>query len=205
MISQNKLRLILFTAVAGLHGILIFSLAFHTGGAMGTAPAEQARVMKLTDIEEEAPPPPPPSPDRVPENAVEAIAETMIETDVVPANQTVVAAGTLLTPQSTEEDYLPMHLISVRPEFDERQLAQALVYPPIARRSGIEGRVILELFVDRTGRVQQITVLQETPPGRGFAEAAVKAFEGQRGTPGQANGRPVSVRLRWPVRFVLRD
>jgi protein TonB len=64
--------------------------------------------------------------------------------------------------------------------------------------------VILELFIDRTGRVQQVLILQETPPDRGFGEAAVKAFTGIRCAPAQANGEPVSCRYRYPVRFVLR-
>jgi protein TonB len=200
---QNKLRFILFTAVAAVHGIIIFFLAFDVSAAMGPAP-EQARVMKLTDIEEELPPPPPPPPDAEPVTTVEAIAETMIETDIVP-NQIVVAAGTLLTPQNTAgEDFLPMHRVSVPPKFDENMITRSLVYPPIALRSGIEGRVILELFIDRTGRVQRVTVLQETPPGRGFGEAAVRAFDGQRCSPAEANGQPVSVRYRYPVRFTIR-
>jgi protein TonB len=207
MISQNKLRLILFIAVAGIHGILIFSLAFNTGAAMVSPVSQEARVMKLTDIEEEAPSrpsPPPPEAEAVPEHTVEAIAETMIETDVVP-DQTVVAAGTLLTtPQSAGEDYLPMHRVSVPPKIDVNLITQSVVYPPIALRSGIEGRVILELFIDRTGRIQRISVLQETPPGRGFGEAAVRAFEGLRFSPAEANGQPVSVRYRYPVTFVLR-
>jgi protein TonB len=202
MIAQNKLRLILFIAVAAVHGFLLFFLAFNVSAAIGPA-SEHARIMKLTDIEEEAPPPPPPPPEAEPEHTVEAIAETMIETDVVP-DQTVVAAGTLLTPQNTGEDYLPMHRVSVPPKFDENLIARSLMYPPIALRSGIEGRVILELFIDRAGRVQRITILQETPPGRGFGEAAVRAFEGQRCAPAEANGQPVSVRYRYPVRFTIK-
>jgi protein TonB len=202
MISQTKLRLILFIIAAAVHGILIFFLAFNISAAMEPV-SENARIMKLIDIAEDAPPPPPPPPESVPESTVEAIAETMIETDVVP-DQTVVVTETLLTPQNTEEDFLPMHRISVPPKFDETLISQAIVYPPIARRSGIEGRVILELFIDRTGRVQRISVLQETPPGRGFGEAAVKAFEGQRCIPAEANGQPVSVRYRYPLSFRIR-
>jgi protein TonB len=97
-----------------------------------------------------------------------------------------------------------MHRVSIPPKFDERLITQALIYPPIALRSGIEGRVILELFIDRTGRVQRITVLQENPSGRGFGEAAVRAFEGQRCSPAEANGEPVSVRYRYPVAFRIR-
>jgi protein TonB len=198
MTIERKLRLILFLVVAAVHGLLIFSLAFNVSASLGDA-SDEARIMKLTDLEEE---PPPPEEEPEPEAVVEEIAETMIETDT-PPDQKVVAAGTLLTPR-TGDDYLPMHRVSVPPVFDERLITQALVYPPIALRSGIEGRVILELFIDRTGRVQRITVLQENPPDRGFGEAAVKAFEGQRCRPAEANGETVSVRYRYPVSFRIK-
>jgi protein TonB len=71
-------------------------------------------------------------------------------------------------------------------------------------RAKIEGMVYLELFVDRRGEVRRITVLRENPENRGFAEAAVKAFEGIRGVPAQANGATVAVRYRYPVRFAIR-
>jgi outer membrane biosynthesis protein TonB len=65
--------------------------------------------------------------------------------------------------------------------------------------------VILELFIDREGLIRNIVVLKETPEGRGFAEAALKAFRGMKATrPAQANGEDVAVRYRWPFRFILR-
>jgi protein TonB len=198
MTGQQKLKGLLFLAVAALHLIFIFFFAIQVESSLGSA-SDEARIMKLADIEEE---PPPPEEEPEPEAVVEEIAETMIETDT-PPDQKVVAAGTLITPR-TGEDYLPMHRVSVRPLFDERLITQALVYPPIALRSGIEGRVILELFIDRTGRVQRIAILQENPPGRGFGEAAVKAFEGQRCRPAEANGEAVSVRYRYPVTFRIK-
>lgn len=198
MTGERKLRAVLFLAVAALHLLFIFFFAVQVKASLGGA-SDEARIMKLTDLEEE---PPPPEEEPEPAPVVEEIAETMIETDT-PPDQKVVAAGALLSPR-TGEDYLPMHRVSAPPLFDERLITQALTYPPIALRSGIEGRVILELFIDRTGRVQRITVLQETPPGRGFGEAAVKAFEGQRCRPAEANGEPVSVRYRYPVSFKIK-
>lgn len=179
---------------------------------------ENARVMKLTDLNEAPPPPPPPPPpDAAPVPVVEEIAETMIETDIAPL-QTVVAAGSITTPPvhipaviaeieavvPVEEDYLPMHRLSSPPHFDASSIAADLVYPPIALRSGIEGRVILELFVDRTGRVTRITILREEPDNRGFGEAAVKAFTDRKGTPAVSNGEPVSARYRYPVAFRIK-
>jgi protein TonB len=80
---------------------------------------------------------------------------------------------------------------------------QDVVYPPIALRSGIEGMVYLELFVDRDGQVRRATVLKETPEGRGFGEAAVKAFENRKGIPASANGEQVAVRFRYQLRFKI--
>jgi protein TonB len=195
MPNEKTLRLILFAAVAALHVLLIFFLAFNVK-AVSQEEMENARVMKVTDLEEAPPPPPEPE---LPQ--VEAIAENMIETDTQPL-QTVVAPGTIIT--SSWEDYVPQHKVSELPRFDEREIKAAVVYPPIAQRSGIEGRVILELFVDQNGLVQQIRILQENPKERGFGEAAVRAFTGKRAAPARANGQPVSCRYRYPVSFTIK-
>jgi len=191
--NEKRIRLIIFIAVAALHLLVIFFLVFDTGKLV-QEPSENAKIMKLTDIAELPPPPDPEIPQ------VEEIAEVMIETDIAPV-QNVVAAGTL---NLSFENYLQMHQVSVRPIFDEEAFTSALVYPPIALRSGIEGRVFLELFVDRTGYVQKVTILREEPEGRGFGEAAVKAFTGRKGTPAYANGEAVSCRYRYPVIFKIK-
>jgi len=195
--SQRRLRLLLFLAVALIHVLLLFLIAFNVRTASQEA-EENARVMKLTDLAE-APPPPP---EELPQ--VEAIAETMIETETAPL-QTVVAAGSLSSNADTSwESYLPIHKVSEPPRFNERDITAALMYPPIALRSAIEGKVILELFVDRNGTVQRIIILREEPKDRGFGEAAVKAFTGRRGSPAYANGEPVSARYRYPVSFKIK-
>jgi len=196
MLNEKRLRLLTFLIVAVVHILLIFFLAFNMNVNSQT-PAENARMMKLTDLTEIIPEPP-----EVEMPKVESIAETMIETDEVP-DQVVVAPGTLITTPSWD-DYLPIHKVSDPPRFNERDIYADLVYPPIALRSGIEGRVILELFIDRNGHVQQILILQENPQERGFGEAAVKAFTGKRGTPAYANGEPVSSRYRYPVSFKIK-
>ena len=184
------MRPIIFISTAVLHLLVLFLVVFNTQTIVMEAP-ENARVMKLTDIDE-APPPEPEIPQ------VESIAENMVETDVLP-EQNVLTAGMFLA-----ESYLPMHQLSTPPQFDASAIASDLIYPPIALRSGIEGRVILELFVDRTGAVQKISILQENPEGRGFGEAAIKAFTGRRGKPAIANGEAVSARYRYPVSFKIK-
>jgi protein TonB len=193
--NEKILRPFIFIITAALHLVVIFFIVFDTGTLIQD-PSENAKIMKLTDLAE-LPPPPPEDPE-IPQ--VEEIAEIMIETDIPPV-QNVVAAGTLTV---SFENYLQMHQVSIAPVFDEFAFMSALVYPPIAHRSGIEGRVFLELFVDRTGSIQKVTILREEPEGRGFGEAAVKAVSGKKGTPAYANGEAVSCRYRYPVIFRLK-
>jgi protein TonB len=205
MISPKILRPALFAFVAFIHLILLFFLAFNVN-TISMREEEPAHVMKLTDIEEEVPPPPPPPLEEVTQIPVETIAENIIETDDV-SSQILVAPGTIVTTvpiRPVEEVYLQMHQVSEPPKIDERQILSKLVYPSIALRSGIEGSVIVELFIDKAGTIRNITIMKEAPEGRGFGEAAVKAFEGVKAIPARANGEPVSVRYRYPVRFKLR-
>ena len=210
--NENRIRLLLFALVAAAHVALIVFLAF----GVATAPQERRevdRAMRLTDFTEiaplpPAPPPPPPERPPVTEQTVEAIAETMIEVETV-RDQIVVAPGTLVTHSDAQgapswDDFLPAHRVTDQPRFNEREIADDLIFPPIALRSGIEGRVILELFVDRNGIVQLVRILREDPEGRGFGEAAERAFMGRQGTPAMADGTPVSARFRYPVSFRIR-
>ena len=195
--NEKILRLTVFIIAAALHLIVLLFLAFNMQRSM-QIDEDNARIMKLTDIDE-LPPPPPPEPE-IPQ--VEEIAEEMIETDIPPI-QEVVAAGTIIARDESDE-YLPMHQLSTTPQFNTDDIIASLIYPPIALRSGIEGRVYLELFVDRTGVVQRVIILREEPEGRGFGESAVRAFTGRKGTPATANGEPVSARYRYPVTFRLK-
>jgi protein TonB len=190
-----RLTIIIFTVILHLLIILFFTFDMQISFSQ---PAEFARVMKVTDFAEL---PPPPSLSDTEVQKTESIAETMIETDTPPV-QEIISSGSFYV--NAFEDYLPMHMVSVRPHFNEEAITSDLVYPPIALRSGIEGRVILELFVDRSGTVVLVTILREEPEGRGFGDAAVKAFMGRKGTPAYANGVPVSCRFRYPVTFRIR-
>jgi len=196
--NDKRLRIIIFAVTAAIHFCLIFFLVIETQVRYQESP-EYARVMKVTDFNEYAPPPPPVADVDIPQ--VEELAETMIETDI-PVVQEIITANTLNV--HSFDSYLPMHQVSIGPSFDEAAIMADLVYPPIALRSGIEGRVILELFVDRTGTIQRVTILREEPEGRGFGEAAVRAFTGRKGTPAYANGVAVSCRYRYPLVFRIR-
>lgn len=128
------------------------------------------------------------------------VAETVIEVEEAPVD----IAAPVSAPIRYTEEYLPQNQVSVVPVLSEKEIRERLVYPPIALRSGLEGIVYLELYIDRDGQVRRIKILKENPPGRGFGEAAVRAFEGLSGKPAQANGEAVAVRYRYPVRFQIK-
>jgi protein TonB len=232
MRRSTLLRLALFLAAAAFHGLLLIFLVVYIEPAVHE-PEPPLRVMKLIDPPEEPalPPPPPPRPPPPPQppaakrpvKAVEAaeatasIAETMTVVEELPEEPVAAAAPGLGLPGSGqapsgsgqaasgqgEDEYLPMSRVSKQPQFSERALLDALIYPSVARRAGIGGRVLLELFIDKAGEIRRIDVIREEPAGRGFAEAAKKAFRGLRCIPAEANGIPVNVRYRYPVRFTM--
>ena len=195
--TLERIRLLLFAAVAFLHMIVIVYVNFNVNGEL--PPAEpMAGVMKLVDIEEEKPP------EDLPQNIQPALAETMVETDIVPPPVSASITMPVSPVQSSgEETYLPQHQISVLPVLPEDQIVRATIYPPIAQRSNIEGVVYLELFIDRQENVRDVRILRENPPDRGFGTAALNAFKGIRGKPAEANGEPVAVRYRYNINFRL--
>ncbi len=76
------------------------------------------------------------------------------------------------------------------------------VYPPLARRRGKEGIVVLRLSISETGNLTRLEVLDD--PGHGFADAAQEAIRSSNFTPAHHNGKPIAVRAVLPIRFSLR-
>lgn len=77
------------------------------------------------------------------------------------------------------------------------------VYPPAARRQGIEGRVMVRFIVDSGGLPVQASVHSAEPQGY-FEEAALQAVSKMRFLPGKKAGRPVSTVVVLPLHFKLR-
>jgi len=79
----------------------------------------------------------------------------------------------------------------------------APVYPALARRRRLEGRVVVRLDLDSTGAVKEVVVIE--PAGYGFDEAAVAAVERSRFGPAERDGKPVACQALLPIRFALRS
>jgi protein TonB len=76
-------------------------------------------------------------------------------------------------------------------------------YPEIAQEAGIEGTVIIQVFVDEKGRVKETIVLKGIP-NTGLDEAAIEAIRKTRFKPAKQRERPVGVWISIPVNFKLQ-
>ena len=200
--NTGRIRIIVFAAVAIIHILLILFVAVKIETVVAL-PEPVAGVMKLMDLQEKSLPPEK-APEAPPTETQPALAETVIETLETPPPLLPVVTGPVQDRVEEQIDYLPQYKVSVLAVLPEDQIRRATVYPPIALRSGIEGTVYLDLFIDAHGLVRDVQVLRENPPGRGFGEAAVNAFKGIRAIPAEANGMPVAMRLRYNITFTLK-
>lgn len=76
-------------------------------------------------------------------------------------------------------------------------------YPEIAQEAGIEGTVIVQVFVDKKGRVKETHILKGIP-NTGLDEAAIKAIRKTRFKPAKQRERAVGVWISIPVNFKLK-
>jgi len=76
-------------------------------------------------------------------------------------------------------------------------------YPEIAQEAGIEGTVIVQVFVDKKGRVKE-TIILKGIPNTGLDEAAIKAIRKTRFLPAKQRERAVGVWISIPVNFRLK-
>ena len=77
-------------------------------------------------------------------------------------------------------------------------------YPEIAQEAGIEGTVVVQVFVDERGRVKETLILKGIP-NTGLDEAATNAIRGVRFRPAKQRERAVGVWISIPVNFRLKS
>jgi protein TonB len=82
-------------------------------------------------------------------------------------------------------------------------IQQHIIYPEIAKRAGIEGKVFILAYVDEDGTVTKAEILKRI--GGGCDEAAAKAVLQTKFSPGKQRGKPVKVKVMIPIRFELAE
>jgi periplasmic protein TonB len=75
-------------------------------------------------------------------------------------------------------------------------------YTEIARKARIEGIVVIEAVIDRSGNVTDVRILKPLPMG--LADSAMDAVKKWKFKPGTLNGQPVAVYYNLTVTFRLQ-
>lgn len=83
-----------------------------------------------------------------------------------------------------------------------KAIQSRIVYPEIAKRAGIEGRVYILAYINEKGIVDKAKVLKGI--GGGCDQSALKAVEETKFTPGRQRGKAVKTQVSVPIIFKLK-
>ncbi|MFZ0455316.1 MAG: energy transducer TonB [Ignavibacteriaceae bacterium] len=168
-------------------------------------PQELINMEDIQQTRQENRPPPPPKPP-IP---IEAPSEDVLQDIEIQSTELDVNAEVAAPPPPKEEkktDEEPQYFVAVEdmpePIGGIAAIQSKIVYPEIAKRAGVEGKVYVKAFVDEKGNVIKVEVQKGI--GAGCDEAAMKAVKETKFKPGKQRGKPVKVQVSIPVVFRLQ-
>ncbi|MGM0546384.1 MAG: energy transducer TonB [Bacteroidota bacterium] len=167
---------------------------------------QEQEVVEMEEIEQtqqEEKPPPPPRP-QVP---VEVPNDEIIEDEDINIDADINMDDPLPEPEEPEEEEEEDFFVAVEdmPELKGglAALQQKINYPDMARKAGIEGRVIIQFIVNEQGEVEDPKVVRGI--GGGCDEEALRVVKEAEFEPGQQRGKPVRVQYSLPITFQLQN
>ena len=84
-----------------------------------------------------------------------------------------------------------------------KYLSSHINYPPMAAENNIQGRVVVQFVIDKTGRVGEVKLVRSRD--KDLDNEAIRVCKSlPRFTPGRQNGQPVAVWYTLPVTFKLQ-
>jgi len=167
---------------------------------------QMEEIQQTQQVEKPPPPPRPPVPVEVPND--EILEDEDLDLD---ASLDLDAPLTDLPPPpppppSEEPEPEPEIFVIVEqmPELigGLGDLQKKINYPEIAKKAGVEGRVIVQFVVNEQGAVTDPIVVRGI--GAGCDEEAIRAVQQARFTPGMQRGKPVRVKMSLPITFKLK-
>ncbi len=169
------------------------------------APQQLINLQDIQQTTQETRPPPPPKPEipiAVPsEDVLNDI--TLQSTEL---NQNAIVAPPPPPKEEKKTDEEPQYFVAVEnmpePIGGIAAIQSKIVYPQIAKRAGVEGTVYIKAYVNKNGIVTKAVLLKGI--GAGCNQAALKAVEETKFTPGSQRGKPVNVMVSIPVVFRLQ-
>lgn len=169
---------------------------------------------EMVEITQQNKPPPPPAPPAQTTLIHIVTDDVQVDDDLIidaEANElTVIEAYT--PPAITEEEEVAeaeiFTVVEESPSYPGGDagriqfLQENIVYPQMARESGIQGTVYVTFVVERNGVVTDVRVLRGI--GGGCDEEAVRVIKAMpKWNPGKQRGKPVRVQFNMPIKFTL--
>lgn len=169
-------------------------------------PQELFQVEQIEQTKQENRPPPPPKPP-IP---IEAPSSDVLE-DIEIGDTEIDINEQMEAPPPPKEDKKvveeePVYFVAVE-EMPEPiggigEIQKKIVYPEIAKRAGVEGKVYVLAFVNESGIVTDAKIIKGI--GAGCDEAALEAVKKTKFKPGKQRGKAVRVQVSIPVVFKLQ-
>ncbi len=193
--------------------VLAFRASWQTGEVENLAPQEQEQIemeeiIRTEQIERPPPPPKPPEPVEVPDEEeledVDLNLDADLDLDAAPANLPPPPPPPAPTQRQEEPEPEIFVVVEQQPELigGLADLQAKIQYPEIAKRAGVEGRVIVQFVVDEQGNVRDPFVVRGI--GAGCDEEALRAVRTAKFKPGKQRGKAVKVQMTLPITFRLR-
>jgi len=174
------------------------------------APQELFTVEDIQQTKQDYTPPPPPE---RPSMILEAITDADIEDIEFESTELNIyeELGAPPPPPKEEEKEImeeePVYFVAVEempyPIGGIQAIQDLIVYPEIAKRAGIEGKVYVLAYVNEEGNVIKTEILKGI--GGGCDEAAEYAIKHTKFSPGKQRGKPVKVKVSVPIIYRLSD
>ena len=166
-----------------------------------TTPSQE----KITDKKIEMPPLPEISTKEESTLFASNVNNDLIIPDEKQTNQIAAAKTETTTPpkENKVKDEEPAFFVAVE-EMPElvgglKTLQGKIKYPEIAKRVGVEGKVLVQALVDETGNVISVNTIKGI--GSGCDEVAMDAVRNSKFTPGKQRGKNVKVQVTIPIVF----
>lgn len=100
-----------------------------------------------------------------------------------------------------EDPYAAFAEVMPAPVGGLEAVVKKIVYPEIAKKAGLAGKLYLLVYVDEKGQVNDVKVIKGL--GGGCDEAAMKAIKDSKFTPGKNSDVAVKVKLSLPITFKM--
>ena len=112
--------------------------------------------------------------------------------------------------QSTGQNEMSFDEVQEKPTFQgggpmdfTKWVFSQITYPAIAKKNGVQGRVVLKFMIDTTGTVKNVRVIRGVDSSLDNEAKRVVSMS-PKWEPGKIDGKPVNVTYTFPVVFSLK-